>query len=182
MKKSSVIKICSAVFVFAVILVVIILLQSQSESIPYFEFLKEPKPFVKNIEQRKGKFGASDSQFYYAFETDYNDFCVRASAELHKLNFKPNNSFIYSIQEDPTVDQPNFYGSDWHYSDSRVFVSVTIYRNYKLSEEEKNIQKLLTGSIYAEDCVTVQIHQSNNQNKLITIFKILFNKFYEPAE
>ncbi|MBN2590323.1 MAG: hypothetical protein JXA96_10710 [Sedimentisphaerales bacterium] len=175
MKKSSVIKICSAVIVFAVISVGIILLRSRFISMPYFEFLKNPKPFVKNVEHFNGKFGVRESKFHYAFETNYNEFYARASEELKKLNFKPDNSIIYAISEGSKIVQPAG-GREWYFKDSNGSVSVVIYRNYKLSEEEKKLQKLYTGSIYGEDCVVVNIHHSKKANQLVKFVDPILNK------
>ena len=176
MKKSSVKKTCSAIIVIIAVSILILVLQARSASISYFEFLEHPKPFVKNIEHKRGTLTTKETQFYYAFETDYNDFYARASLELTKLNFIPGNSLIFSIPEDPTVDKPNSYGSEWSYRDSSGYVSVLIYHNYELSDEEKNLQKLYTGSRYAEECITVHIRQSKKENRLIYMLKLLLYK------
>lgn len=179
MKKSSIKKICAATTAIVATLILIIVLQSRTVSIPYFEFLKHPKPFVKNIEYNKGTSGTKNARFYYAFVTDFNDFYARASEELSKLNFIRKNSSIYSMPKDSTVVQPRLYGCEWIYMNSGGSVNVSIYLNYKLSDEEKDLQKLYTGSIYAEDCVAVYIQQRNEENPLIYMLKLFSSKLLD---
>ncbi len=186
MKKSSIIKICIAGIAFVLILGGFIILQSRSATIPYFEFLKEPKPFVKNIEYKKGKHGARDTKYYYAFETDYNDFYARAFAELKTLKFipGPDNLYVHSVVGESPSYEPSFEEAEWYYRDWNKLITVIIYHNYKLSDEEKTIKKQHPGLVYAKGFVTVYINhcEGKKQNKLVAIFKKFLDKFREPAE
>ena len=178
MKKSSIIKICSAVIVFAVISVGIILLQSWYESVPRFEFLKSPEPVIKKIERKKEVKGVVSIKYYYTFETDYNDFYTRASQELKKLKLYPgfDYSFVHSFSEEYPDYKPCFEEVEWYYRGWSKQIIVTIYNNYKLSEEGKSIEKQHPCLVYAEGFVTVYVSHTESKNQRKFNLKSILDK------
>lgn len=166
MRKSSK-KIYAAIIGIFIVLMILIFSFIHNERTPHFKLLKGKTPFIYVEES-----GRSVKTLYvYSFETDYNDFCTRASEELRKMDCEDTHLL--------SLIRPNAYfstGNKHGYS-----TSVEFFRNYKLTEMSETydstmLDPLLHKELCCDGWVSIRVTKVKEQNHLIFEFKQLIQK------
>jgi len=170
MKKASITKTCSVVFVI-IIMIIVMLFVISSEPEPSYQFFSGRADFAKFHVYSDPSF--RQITYLCSFQADFNDICAQADKELLALGYEPTTAKW--AQDESRLYQINGK-SPKDYSAVRIHKNLTI-KKYLIDTNSNPAFR--TGTFYSQEgWIIVEVIESKTQNKYVGKIKHLLYKLH----